>query len=83
MNHNEINQEATVAVLMRDEGCGSGGGWELKLSEEPTGLADGLAVGYEEKRNLQWYLELWEKRLKIILFTEIAKAHFQMDILKF
>lgn len=26
MNYNEINQEATIAVLMRDEDCGSGDG---------------------------------------------------------
>ena len=50
MNYNEINQEANAVVLMRDEGSGSGDGKSLDCQKNQH--ADGLDVGYEEKRNL-------------------------------
>lgn len=51
MDYNEINQEATVAVLTRDEGSGGGDGEILDCQKNQH--TNRLDVGYEEKRNLE------------------------------
>lgn len=50
-DYNQINQEVTRVVLMREESSGSGDG--ESLDGQKNQHADGLDVGYEGKRNLE------------------------------
>ena len=53
MNYNEINQEVTAAVLMRNEGCGSGDGESSDFQKNQQDLLMDWIWDMREKRNLQ------------------------------
>ena len=59
---------------MREESSGSGDG--ESLDGQKNQHADGLDMGYEGKRNLEWCLEYWPEQTVWQLYYSLRKSSF-------
>lgn len=77
MNDTEINQEATIAILIRAEECGSG---DRENSDCQKNQQDLLMDWMSDmrKKGIQNDAQKFglSNRLKLTLFTKKGKAHF-------